>query len=1120
MTSHDDANISQIRASDPDNSTWVSANAGSGKTKVLTDRVARLLLAGTDPQKILCLTYTKAAASHMQNKLFQRLGSWAMLQDVDLIDELGQLSLGERSFTAADLMDARRLFARALETPGGLKIQTIHSFCASLLRRFPLEAGVSPQFGELDDRNRKLMFDDLLDEMASQDDNHVFLEFANQVHESGMHAALQDICKDASVFGEPADWNKICTGFAFDPSTTQQDIFGPVLHPSKLSLVKQVAELLVQGSTRDRTAGEKLLGINASGSERKNFDILTGVLLTGDTATPFSAKIGAFGSKATLELVGDQLSALILQLDALMLDVEAARDQDVRFSNARASFAVHNFACQFIARYEAAKRAKSVLYYDDQINKARQLLAESNMASWVLYRLDGGLDHILVDEAQDTSPSQWDVVRHLAGEFTSGLSSRDDNRTLFVVGDEKQSIYSFQGADPDAFADMRTHFANSLSAAGEGLATEALQFSFRSANTILRVVDTVMAAATSKVSAGTNHRAYHDTLPGRVDIWPFAKKEKREVDFKWWEPSVTLDQDQTINALAQNIACEIQDMLNAGHIVGSQHNRHAINAGDIVILVRRRGTLFHAIIRALKNADLAVAGADRLKIAGEMAVKDLTALLAFLSTPEDDLSLAAVLRSPLCGLTEGDLFTLCNPRPGYLWQSMRENANVFPEAYTFLKDLRDNAEFLRPFELLERALTHHSKRTSLVARLGFEATDGINALLDQALAFERENIPSLTTFLMWIEHGDVELKRQMDTESTQIRVMTVHGAKGLEAPVVILPDTAATRPRPDGMLVSISNKIVAVSGSKATRSLPLQEAAEKQRAKREAEDERLLYVAMTRAENWLIVCGAGDLGKPEKPSWYQRIQSGLEDMDATPHDFAAGTGSRVQNGTWEQQPDSPTQHSDPSALPVWMSAPVPPQATPVVVLSPSDLGGAKVVPGTQETSEHEALQYGSAVHLLLEHLPTSEPDQKYELARTLLEQNFVSSEFDFSAVTDEAVAVLNSPELAKIFDADTLAEVPISCPVGDAFLNGVIDRLIVQPDRVLAVDFKSNTKVPETVGEVPDGILRQMAAYEFALKRIYPTRQIDVAVLWTKTAHLMQIPNEIVTRALDWPTAP
>ncbi|MEP2715725.1 double-strand break repair helicase AddA [Pseudophaeobacter sp.] len=1108
----DAASEAQFRAARPDASTWLAANAGSGKTKVLTDRVARLLLKGVQPQHILCLTYTKAAASEMQNRLFQRLGEWAMLRDEALTTALADLG-AEDAISLEGLSQARTLFARAIETPGGLKIQTIHSFCSSLLRRFPLEAGVSPQFSEMEDRAATLLRAEIVEDMAKGDLASLVEPLARHVGGSDFADLTAALCQRRAEFETPLDWAALLARFdlpgGFDQSALEELVF----LGGEAELLSRARVMLETGGTTDQRAAAKLASISTPGLT--DLPILEGIFLTGaGAAEPFSAKIGKFPTKKLREAN----VALMDQLEPLMRRVEEARGKRLALVAARKSHDLHQFAQAFLPEYERRKQQRGWLDFDDLILNARHLLNDPAVAAWVLYRLDGGIDHILVDEAQDTSPVQWDVIEKLAQEFTAGEGARSEvDRTIFVVGDKKQSIYSFQGADPDAFDRMQVEFADRLAESGSNLQNAALEFSFRSSAAILRLVDLVFKDSPGAgFHADALHRAFKSDLPGRVDLWPAVDKTEDDEDSDWTDPVDRPGSRHHTVILADRIAAQIKEMIDSGvtipkdGTVRGTFQRRPVHAGDFLILVQRRSELFSEIIRACKNAELPIAGADRLKVGAELAVKDIAALLSFLATPEDSLSLAEALKSPLFGWSEQMLFDLAHRRSSkHLWPALRERREEFAETLAVLDDLRDQTDFLRPFDLIERILTRHQGRQKLLGRLGAEAEDGINALLSQALAYERSDIPSLTGFLVWMQTDDLEIKRQMGASGDMIRVMSVHGSKGLEAPIVILPDTAK-RNAPSDAEIMVADGTPLWKLPKDQMPDLLFSAREAAQEKQQNERLRLLYVALTRAEKWLIVATAGTLSK-EGDSWYQRVEAALRQGGAVECELPGGTGLRLSHGDWEGLEFVPHEVTSKTKalLPEVFTRPAPTYQAPEASLKPSDLGGAKALPGDHGLDEEEAMARGSRLHLLLEHLPNAPSLDWEDLAQRLLPQAE-----DRAELLAEAGRVLMNPDLAHIFALETLAEVAVTGHLGEKRLFGLIDRLIVTPDRVLAVDFKSNALVPENPQSCPKGLLRQMAAYAMALAQIYPDRQIETALLWTRSASLMMLPHDLVTDAL------
>ncbi len=1123
MKGLDEATLRQIQASDPASSTWLSANAGSGKTRVLTDRVARLLLQGVSPQNILCLTFTKAAASEMQNRLFRRLGEWSMLDDKKLgkaLDRLGVVDL-------PDLSNARTLFARAIETPGGLKIQTIHSFCATILRAFPLEAQISPRFVELDESAQSQLLGRVGDDLAMDDPDGRVSDFLRLCTSDNLSDVMKEIVRHRAGFKQPKELDALLTEYGANADTSE----GTILNDIDLDrgLLERIIMALSSGSTTDKAASAKLSEVEAENPTLKDLQLLEDVFLFKGGKTPFAARLGSFPTKNTRAGMMSDLQSL----EDLMQRVQRARVLRIALLAAQKTLSLHRFADALLPAYEASKQALGLLDFDDLIDRTALLLESSDAAQWVLYRLDGGIDHILVDEAQDTSPAQWKVIELLTQEFGAGSGAVEKHRSFFVVGDRKQSIYSFQGADADAFDRMRVFFKERLAPVG-GLQSLPLEFSFRSSPAILEVVDeTLKLDKTQRVEADVRHRPFFSDMAGRVDLWPLTPKADSPKPSDWTAPVDHVAENHPAKILADQIAEELHRLIKVERATipvrpsadGKPRRRH-LTEGDVLILVQGRqgvGKLFQSLILACKTKGLRVAGADRLRVASELAVRDLRALLAFIALPEDSLSLASALRSPLFGWTENDLFGLAARRSEvHLWETLRNRSEEYPDTLNILNDLRNSADFLRPYDLLERILIKHDGRQNLLARLGMEVEDGIDELLNLSLVYEKHEIPNLTGFLAWLQTENVEIKRQIDTSNDMIQVMTVHGAKGLERPVVILPDTqrneravtdpfiqkgqeaAHWRPKAEGApetLLSIINEVKQADAS---------------------ERARLLYVAMTRAESWLIVCGA-ESGVKKGGNWYDSICAGMDAVGAVSAEFRTGTGLRYERGDWESGDINDLVDDESSESPTlnWESTPSVETPRSGRVLSPSDLGGPKALMAESKQSSSDlekSLQKGQYVHLLLEHLPEFPQARWPEVAEMLLSNTVSDQELlDADEVLKVTTDLLKDPDLSHIFSGNSLAEVEFCAELrdlGGQRVQGVIDRLFISNDHVFAVDFKTNAVVPDTVDQVPEGILRQMGAYLLALREIYPDLNANVSVLWTETGCLMPLPHDIVIEAL------
>jgi len=1158
------ATAQQVQAAQPLTSTWLAANAGSGKTRVLTNRVARLLLGGTRPEQILCLTYTKAAAAEMQNRLFLTLGKWSMWADEPLGAALE--ALGEKVPTSQQLRQARTLFACAIETPGGLQIQTIHAFCARLLRRFPLEAGVSPQFKQMDDRSGQVLIHQIIHRISAGDQAHLLDDLATQLggDTDTLNKLALQLVRQRAAFQRPLTWPQLLEVFSLPSTMSEAALLAQVIQPDDLKLLDQLLPKLEASSTNDQKAAKKLKSLAAANPTMGDLALLESIFLYAKT--PYRAKIDGkypFPTKALRKTMGlEELE----KLNDLMGRVEEGRQQRLGLAAAKRSMALYNFAAAFLPIYAQEKQRRGWLDFDDLIQKSQFLLRDSSAADWVLFRLDYGVDHILVDEAQDTSPGQWDVIEKLAQEFSSGEGARSLKRTIFVVGDKKQSIYSFQGADPNSFDTMKDLFQQRLQREDLQLKQLHLDYSFRSAPVILKLVDTLFANQEGAgFSPKERHQAFKANLPGRVDLWPLVVKTKAE-DTPQWTNSEPLTQPiSSAKILAKQVATFIHGLLRQNRETipmakpdGTVEHR-AIRPEDILILVQRRSELFTEIIDNCKAKELPIAGADRLKLTAELAVKDLTALLHFLATPDDDLSLAAALKSPIFHWGEEhwgeeQLFKLAHHRPPNcsLGQALQKQACNYPKTVAILKDLRNKTDYLRPYELIERILTRHGARQRLIGRLGPEVEDGIEGLLSQALAYERTEIPSLTGFLLWATTDALEVKRQLSQASGMIRVMTVHGAKGLEAPIVILPDTLfQMKDNYAGQLTVTDHGDLLWNTKKDDRPDILENSSTKQQHKEQQERMRLLYVAMTRAQTWLIVAGAADKSKKkadeskeentdesqkEKDNWYNHVYKGMEQLktavagrkveEGIAAQHLRGNGEfyphgeilRLSCGHWpappQPQTDDQTGKEPPSLpnLPSHLLAPpqLPKAMAEPKVIKPSNLGGDKALAGDGELEPEQAMARGTAIHRLLEVLPSIPDGSWQDVAAPLLPQ-FSGAERE--AMVKEAVNVLRAPALAEVFAEDSLAEVEFTITVAGGPMQGTMDRLLVRPDKVLAVDFKTNATVPTTPQECPEGILRQMGAYEQAINILYPGRPVEMAILWTRTATLMFLPSPLLQQA-------
>jgi ATP-dependent helicase/nuclease subunit A len=1135
----------QARASDPAASSFVSANAGSGKTHVLVQRVIRLLLDDVAPEKILCITFTKAAAANMAERVFTTLGHWVTLDDVALDAAIREAGIPNPS--ASLRKSARKLFACALETPGGLKVQTIHALCTRLLQQFPFEANVPARFAVLDDRDQH--------EMMERANLGVFLE-ASRNPESATGRALmtamasaaditfKDVVREACLSRDhfmawtdaagsaQAAAAQISAALGVNPDDRIEDVERDIVDGPNLprSRWQDIALVLETGSKTDQDQAARLRGaLVFTGAAQ--VDEYLGVFLTEADRTPrksvvtkkFCDNNPAIGRLIESEV--HRIFPLIERRRALV-----ARDR---------TEALLHIATAAAANYRREKRERGLLDYDDLIDKTLEMLDRVS-SGWVHYKLDRGVDHVLIDEAQDTSPRQWDIVAHIISEFTSGAGARDGIvRTVFAVGDEKQSIFSFQGAAPREFDLRRRALQRKFEGAGLKFDPVSFTYSFRSGPAILHAVDQVFREqdifrSIHAVDIGNPiHHALADAGPSQIDLWELAEADDRQDIEGWRAPFDGVAATSPEVKLSRRIQAEIKTLVGSGVMTGSNHDRRPLRYGDMLVLVRRRGNAFDAVIQALKHAGIPVAGADRLKLTEHIAIIDLMNLADALLLPQDDLALAVALKSPLFGLSDDDLFKIAWQRKGSLRAALAERAAAdgrLRDALWRLEQCERRFASETPFSFYAWLLGGDGGRARILRRLGHEANDALDEFLELALNYERKAPASLQGFMAWLRTADLEVKRDMEITRDEVRVMTVHGAKGLEASVVFLVDTT-TSPSdtqrlklihlPQGNADPHAPGVVVWAGRKAEDPPAVVVARAAMIGDTEDEYRRLLYVAMTRAADRLIVggCLPGNMRSVRPLSWYDLITKGLAGSALQLQEIETPIGrvkryARPEETAPSAAPAAAPPPPAPLALPNWLLTPAQPEISPESPLRPSDPADSAHHPVRTAESlaqRARALQHGTLVHRLLQSLPDIAAPRRREAALAYLARNADGwTEQERQALAESTLALIADARFAPVFAAGSRAEVSIvgrlDRPGGrPALVSGQIDRLVVTENEVLIVDFKTNHAPPSRPDEAPRGYIRQLALYRAVLGKLYPQRVVRTALLWTETAELMEI---------------
>lgn len=1107
----------QRRAADPDVSVWVEASAGTGKTKVLSDRVLRLLLKGVLPGRILCLTYTKAAAVNMSSRIADKLAEWAVAEDEKLYKELEKL-LGaaelNRNKPAELTAQARKLFAILLDTPGGMKIQTIHSFCQEVLKRFPLEAKISPYFEVMDDRTAAEAMDDIKrrlllkletepESRAAQALAYVTTQVSEFTFPKLMNSLTQNRNKILQVLEQSSSVealvDKIAGRLGIDDAETEETARAAFFAAAEQNRLQALAEAMQSGSETDREKAQALAAVY----EAKDYAAYRDFFLTGKNEVRKS-----FATKAVIQKYPDgDVWARGEALRCLEFDNKLAALRV--FASTRA---VLYLADELLQGYQEYKRLHSKTDYEDLIVNTRRLLENPQVADWVLYKLDGGIDNVLIDEAQDTSPDQWAIVRAITNEFFYGSGAKDKNCTVFVVGDRKQSIYSFQGADPHEFERMRQYF---LAKKNEGIDFREvnLDVSFRSTAAILDTVNRIFAEALPRQGVAAEDRQVAHVPSrigeaGRVEIWPLIEAEPGEKPDAWMT-SVERKMPETAEArLARQIAETIRHKVQGGELLKAKGR--PLQYRDFMILVQKRNLLIGEIVRACKKAGVAIAGVDKIKLGEQIAVQDLISLGKFMLLPTDDLSLAEVLKSPLFGLNDDDLFALCYRRGSRSLFASLDADEKYRPLYRLLQSWLNLVDFMRPFEFYSHVLNTYGGRKKFVARLGFEAEDGLDEFLNLCLDFEQTHVPVMQLFIDWMEKDDVEIKRELEqSDADAVRIMTVHGSKGLQAPYVIMPDTSAMKSINEEMGLLADGDVLYYPLCSADYEDNCRRYKEKERQARKEEYHRLLYVALTRAEECLCLCGYKGLrGGNDQETWYEMCKNSFAKMAVEDQNgILSYELAQEIDVKKEDKTDTKTVEAE---IPAWLEQDAPQEGRLARPLAPSRLTDDEedevALSPLDEGPTLNTYRRGALMHKLLQYLPETKPECRGEMIAAFLDGNAAEMpDRQKEKIRDELLSLLENEEFAAVFGPQSKAEVPLMGMVEGKIVAGQIDRLVVTDDTVMIIDFKTNRPAARCQEDVPAAYVSQLNAYAALIAEIYPQKTIGKYILWTNTAFLMKL---------------
>ena len=1137
MTPLEKANAEQRAASDPNVSAFVAASAGTGKTKLLTDRLLRLMLGGARPERILCLTYTRAAAAEMTIRLNRRLGEWVAMPERELDGELRELDVVP---TAQTRGQARQLFGTVLDLPGGMRIETIHAFCQSLLRRFPLEAELSPHFkledameagGRLREARERTLAAPLhrraIKALAGEMDEGAFGALLAELNagDERLHDLLRDHGQE-----EIAALQYAALRAAQNPE--EEYLRAAMSWPRETHLRAALDRIAAAGTPQGRAWAQACLDWLSGSPETRHRDwaLWRDAHLKKDGGRRKVIPRLGTGLKSEHEALCEEIKCEHERIEEIQNALAAAR-------LAALNAALLSVAVPVLRQDMEARSERAQLTYGDLIALTGKLLQDPG-AAWVLYKLDGGIEHLLLDEAQDTAPAQWKIANAIAEEFFAGKGAVEAPRSIFAVGDAKQSIFSFQGADLRSFTANHAEFRKRVLGAKARWLDGELSVSFRSTAPILQLVDAVFTPCPAREGVvppgGTlHHEVSRLGQAGHIALWPLAEPVAPPEPRSWAVPDDYASADSAKTVLARMIARHIRKLLDARHVLPSRGR--PVRPGDVLILIRRRDELVSEITRELKKLAVPVAGTDRMVLTQAQAVNDLLALCDALLLPEDDLAFAQYLVSPLGDLSDESLMWLAAGRAGTLHAALtarQAEREDWAAAYSFFSILRSRADFVAPYALLMEALGPLGGRARLLRRLGQEAAEPIDELLAEALGFAAREPVSLQQFVFQLRQSGAEIKRETAAGGDMVRIMTVHGAKGLQAPLVILPDTTGKQNEPENLFWLHAPGGEAVPIYCPRKELRCEAVTAAIAAERQAQFEeynRLLYVALTRAEDALIVCGARPGKTLPETCWYESVRHGFDRLgiEAAPDGIrslaVAQTAAPDRAGTVAMAEKKAPMPAWAGGAPLWRAEPPPPETARPLPLAPSrntEDEAARAVTasplgenqGQPRQARAAALARGAMVHALLQHLPDLPEAGRRDAAKRFLEH---APDLNFAAraeISAAVLSILDDPALRPLFGPGSRAEVPIAGVVGDMEIGGLVDRLVVGTDEILLADYKTDRKPPAAVCAIPAAYLRQLAAYRALLRQIYPGHAVTCALIWTQTAAKMVVPEALLER--------
>ncbi|MDA9231004.1 double-strand break repair helicase AddA [Rickettsiales bacterium] len=1124
----------QQQASNPKNSVFVAASAGSGKTKILTDRVLRLLLNDIRPNQILCLTFTKVAAFEMKNRIYKELSEWSIITESQLQDRI--FNLTAQNCSKSLLKKARSLFVRVLDDSEGLKINTIHAFCQTLMAKFPIESNIKPNFSIIDSqKENKLLLQakDMLLKEALENKNlrkkieniavnlneddflDVILELINQ------RSALESTIKK---YHDLNNLNKQIL-LIFNSKDKDEDYIDDLIQKPDLTknfnkeALLKIANLAKESDKKSDQNYYNLVTNYLQNPNKDNFDNYLSIFLTKDKSIKKTIITSAI-IKKDLNIKNDLLK-------------EAKRLQNIceeinAFTIANLSIDLLNITNKMLEFYQNLKNSNNYLDYNDLISKGSELLNNKEISQWVKYKLDGAISHILVDESQDTNHNQWQIIKAISDDFFDKNDEIGEERTIFIVGDEKQSIYSFQGADPSIFNDVFYYYSQKLEQNNSKMHNISLNNSFRSKKNILQLVDNIFKEqdykkAISKINIVKHNPIKLDNM-GKVELWPIINVKEDDAnsnkdDFSWKINVKPVEKLNSKELLAKLIAKKIKNWLESEKIIYSENR--IIEPKDIMILIKdRANNLGNLIINNLQKEKIPVSGGDKFELSSHFLVKDLLLIAKFLLLPQDDLNLATLLKSPIIAISEEELFDVCQIKDResiYLFQALKLSDNInIKKSLIFLDDVQkyylENQNQI--YQLFLYILEYKNKKVEIIEYFKEESREIIHQFLNLCLNFENSEDFGLENFVIQLQNSSLKINiGSANSELNQVKISTIHSAKGLESKIIILADSFHNSQKIYGTnssrILWFKHNDIKIPIYKSDKNCALTDGiknADKNLSKEEYL--RLLYVSLTRAEDELYIAGFGN--KSDQNCWYNIIKNyGLQNAKSKDSDFSKILGIKSDEFTEDDKilyftdenknilnknTENSSNDNKKYKIPEFLT-----KKAEIELFK--NISYPSTIDKNQTISNDVNIvnDFGNIIHKILElfikKLRNNDASQKIN---THLDNFYPKIDSKIRLELFRQIsAISNNKVLDFIYCNKIETEIAVFYEENNDIISGKIDLLVIKDNEIIIIDYKSNKIIEKEIDKTANKYKKQLNIYRKIISNIYPDKIIKTAIIWT-----------------------